>query len=153
MDPVPVLGRMAVVSDDPRLRQGADETIVQIEALALPPDGGRPNIERRLEGVEGVHIENLMVEIRIVIGMTAVQDHVDEVVGVAVFNVQALAGILRPSNLATAIVTVALHWIEVESLILRILTRPDLDFVEVLVAATSNIHTCVCLACPSELKA
>jgi len=137
---------MAVVCDDlgVGLRPGADDAAIQIDALALPPDVGGPDIHNWREGV---HIKDLIIQIRRVVGMTVVNDHV----GLAVFNVQALAGILRPPNPATA--SVFLHPVEVELLILRIVTRPNLDFVEVLVAATSNIHTRVSLACPADLEA
>jgi len=139
---------MAVVNDEmrvlPTTMMRADDAMIQIDALALPPDVVRSTIATWREGV---HIKHLIIQKRRVVGMTAVNNHV----ALAVFDVQALAGILRPSNPATA--SVALHPLEVEVLILWVVTRPNLDFVKVFLAATSNIHTCVSVACPADLEA
>merc|ERR1712232_1107319 len=79
-----------------------------------------------------------MVVIGMVAIMTIVQDHVCEVRSASILNVQALVGMACPPNLAAAAIGLL---IEVEPLVLRVLACPDLDLVEIIGTATSNIYT------------
>jgi len=148
MNPIPVRTLMAVVGDYLGLGltrvEGTDNTIFQVDALVVPPDGG-PARER-------VNMEDLVIEIWMPARMAAVQDDFSEVSSVAVLDVQALAAILRPPKLAV-IGTSEGRLVEVEHLVLRVVAGKDLHLVEVLATATRNIHARVRLACPSDLKA
>merc|ERR1711879_607936 len=89
-----------------------------------------------------------MTVIRMVTIMTIVQNHVRKIRGAPILDVQAFVGIACPLNLAIATKGLLL---EIKSLILWILARPNLDLIEVIATAARNIHAGVGLSCPSEL--
>merc|ERR1719181_711674 len=128
---------MAVVSDNfgVALRGRADDTIFQVDALVTPSDVCRTGGDNWREVV---HVEELVVVIRMVAIMTIVQNHVCKILRAPILDIQALVGIACPPDLARA--TRRGNLVEDESLILWILARPDLDLVKVLATATCNIH-------------